>query len=44
MGGEGRVPQKTTILDSSYLVKVTTLGGVGQNSENKWLRGLCMAP
>ena len=31
--GGGGVPQKTTTLHNSYLVKVATLGGEGQNSE-----------
>ena len=31
--GGGGVPQKTTTLHNSYLVKVAALGGGGQNSE-----------
>ena len=31
--GERGVPQKTTTLHNSYLIKVATLGGGGQNSE-----------
>ena len=34
----------TILLHKPYLVKVETLGGGGQNSEEKWQRGLCMAP
>ena len=42
--GIGGVPQKTTTVHNSYLVKVATLGGEGVKILKKWLRGLCMVP
>ena len=42
--GERGVPQKTTTLHNSYLVKVATWGGRGSKFWKKWIRGLCMAP